>query len=89
MHDASRLFASLPESLPGNLLRDHIAALSGTQISNFLTDGVTEVWIDFEYDGHRFTVNNQNAEYWFFVSDPSCSDDVLTEVARHCSRVLI
>jgi hypothetical protein len=48
----------------------------------------TEAWFDFTYREQRFTVNNQFGEYQFFVRDPSCGDDILTEVVRHCDSLL-
>jgi len=45
-------------------------------------------WIDFDYAGQTFTVNDQFGEYWFFVRDPNCSDEVLMTVATHCEQLL-
>lgn len=88
MHDGSRNFLSLPESEPWNLAYEHIVKLAGTAIDRYLTDDVTEVWIDFRYKGHIFTINNQFGEYWFFVKDPRCPDPVLHEIAQHFRRLL-
>lgn len=87
MQDGSRHFVSLPEARAWNMLRDHIARLPGVTIEECLSDGMTEVWIDFSYRGYKFTVNNQLGEYWFFVSDPRCPEQILEEVALHCSRL--
>lgn len=88
MHDGSRHFLTLPESEPWAVLRDHLALLSGVEITGFITDGVTEAWIDFYFSNCRFTVNNQFGEYWFFVNDPSCSPETLEQVTRHCTELL-
>ena len=88
MHDGSRHFLSLPETRGGGELRDHIATLAGTTLTGYLTDEVTEVWIDFRYAGYDFSVNNQSGEYWFFVADPKCPDRVLSSVAAHCTPFL-
>ena len=88
MNDGSRQFAALPESESWHRLRDHISRLAGARITKFITDDVTEAWIDFTYREHSFTVNNQFGEFWFFVSDPSCADDILTGVVRHCEGLL-
>jgi hypothetical protein len=88
MHDGSRQFATFPESEPWSILRDHIATLEGATVTDFITDNVTEAWIDFEFANHRFTVNNQSGEYWFIVDNPSCKDETLEQVARHCNRLL-
>jgi hypothetical protein len=85
MKDGSRHFLSMPESYPGEPFRDQLAKLSGVEIKNFTTDQVTEVWIDFLYQGHSFTINNVLGEYWFFVTDPNCSDSTLIKIAEHAS----
>jgi hypothetical protein len=88
MNDGSRQFAALPESESWHRLRDHVSELAGAQVTDLITDEITEAWLDFTYRGQRFNVNNQFGEYWFFVRDPSCADDILTEVVRHCDSLL-
>jgi hypothetical protein len=88
MVDGSRQFAALPESMPWNQLGDHLARLRGVQVTKFLTDGVIEAWIDFTFRGHKFTINNQLGEYWFFVAEKNCSDEILGKVAHHCKELL-
>lgn len=88
MHDGSRHFVSLPESESWYRLRDHVASLEGAVVTSFLTDNVTEVWIEFVFADNQFTINNQFGEYWFFVENPSCDDAVLSHVAFHCTRLL-
>ncbi len=67
----------------------HIIVLHGADLTEFLTDGVTEAWIDFRYRGHRFTVDDQFGEYWCFVKDLDCPDDLLHEVVGHFSTLLV
>jgi hypothetical protein len=93
MHDGSRHFAGLPEtydvaSPQWYALRDHVAQLAGASLRGFVTDDVTEAWIDFEFRGQKFSLNNQHGEWWFFVDDPSCPDPVLHEVLDHFERLL-
>jgi len=88
MNDGSRHFAGLPESIGWEELRNHIERLAGAQVTDFISDNVTEAWIDFTYRGHRFSINNQFGEYWFFVVDPQCSDEILQAVLVHCESVL-
>ena len=88
MNDGSRKFAELPQSRLWYDLRDHLLTLHGAVVTGVLTDDVTEAWIDFTYRGHSFTINDQFGGYWFFVDDPKCSDDILTEVVRHCESLL-
>jgi hypothetical protein len=88
MHDGSSNFLSLPESKPWTLTRDHISRLNGAVTEDYLTDDVTEVWIDFRYKGYEFTINNQLGEFWFFVNDPACPETVLEVVAEHFAEFL-
>ena len=87
-HDGSRQFAELPESRSWAALRDHLADLPGVRITQFLTDHITEVWIDFAYQGHTFSVNNPSGEYLFFVTPADCPEDILTVVVAHCHPFL-
>lgn len=87
-NDGSRWFAALPESRSWSDVHAHLSSLAGVHITEYLTDDVTEVWIDFAYRGHTFSVNNQFGEYWFFVKQPNCPNDILTEVVSHCQTFL-
>lgn len=87
MKDGSRNFADLPETAFFDELRVHAATLSGAVETGFATDWVTEVWLDLEYRGHRFSINNQMGEYWFFVNEPDCPDDILADIVRHFEKV--
>ena len=89
MRDGSRQFATLPQSQLWYAVRDHVAALEGAALTGFVCDDVTEAWIDFSYRGHAFNINDQFGEYWLFVADPGCPDDVLRSVARHFERLLV
>ncbi len=86
--DGSRKFAELPQTKLWHELRDHLRALKGAVITNFMTDGITEAWIDFTFQGQTFAVNDQFGDYWFFVNDPNCSDEILTEIVDHCEMLL-
>lgn len=88
MNDGSRKFAELRQTRLWHDLRDHLQTLHGAVVTGFLTDSITEAWIDFTYRGHSFTINDQFGDYWFFVADPNCPDEILTEVLSHCQRLL-
>ena len=88
MHDGTRKFVELPEECSWDEFRRHIANLPGTKVTNHLTDHVTEMWLDFSFRGHDFTVNNQFGDYWFFVRDAFCPDDILVAVIEHCETLL-
>jgi hypothetical protein len=88
MRDGSRHFGDLPQTVLWYDLRDHIDKLEGAVITGFVTDNVTEAWIDFTYRDHEFSVNDQMGEYWFFVKDTNCPDDILRAVLSHCGSLL-
>jgi hypothetical protein len=88
MHDGSRNFAKMPQAASWPALRNHLEQLEGLVVTAFLTDHVTEAWLDFEFRGHAFTVNNQFGEYWFFVRDPECDDSTLQTIVGHGRHLL-
>ena len=88
MNDGSRHFGDLPQSILWNPLRDHIEALDGAKVTGFITDNITEGWIDFSFRGYRFSVNDQFGDYYFFVDDPKCPDEILESVLHHCGVLL-
>jgi len=53
MHDGSRHFGDLPEIASWHQMRDHIGNLPGAQATSFITDNITEAWIDFTYSGYN------------------------------------
>ena len=82
MSDGSRSFADLPEVVSFAGLHNIAENLEGARITGFL-DAAIEVWLDFDYRGERFSINNQNGEYWFFVENHNCVDEILLEVINH------
>ncbi len=88
MNDGSRHFGDLPETASWYKLRSHIGKLEGAEVTGFITDHITEAWIDFTFLGYNFSVNNQFGSYWFFVKDPECPDNILEKVLEHCSLLL-
>ena len=88
MNDGSRHFADMPEAVFFDDFADHTEKLEGAEITEFITDGVVEMWLDFEYRGHQFSVNNQHGDYWFFVKDSDCPEEILLEVCDHFRRLL-
>ncbi|MEW4564344.1 hypothetical protein AB1K70_17530 [Bremerella sp. JC770] len=88
MHDGSRDFGALPECFPHEQLRDHIAQWPEAKVTSFVSDGVTEAWLHFEYRGHQFSANTQFGEWWFFVDDPLCPDEILLAVLSYCAKKL-
>jgi hypothetical protein len=85
----SRNFADLPETVSFEKLREISAKLNGAIETDFLTDWVTEVRLDFTYRGEKFSINNQMGDYWFFVDNPYCADEILLEVFEHFRKFLV
>ncbi len=88
MHDGSRHFGDLPQTADWYAVRDHVARLPGAALAGFVTDDITEAWIDFTYRQHDFSINDQFGDYWFFVNEPACPDEVLSEVLNHFAELL-
>ena len=88
MHDGSRCFLDLPATSDWCAVRDHVAKLPGAKLTGFLTDQITEAWIDFRFRDHRFTIHDPTGDYWFFVSDPNCPEQILVDVADHFGMLL-
>lgn len=86
--DGSRNFANFPETVSFERLREIVKQFEGTKEISFVTDSVTEVWLDFEYQGYKFSINNQNGDYWFFVEDPACPNGTLFKVVKHFGNFL-
>ena len=88
MNDGSRWFGELPQNVLWYDLRDHIEKLDDAAVTDFITDNVIQAWIDFACRGYRFSVNDQFGDYWFFVDNPKCPDDILKVVLSHCKLLL-
>ncbi len=89
MNDGWRHFVDFPvEGAFFDEFADHVEDLEGAEITEFLTDGIVEMWLDFEYRGHKFSVNNQLVDYLFFVEDANCPDEILLEIIKHFRKLL-
>ena len=88
MNDGSRHFLLLPQKCSPIRLLLHILFLRGACPTAYVP-GVDESWIGFRYRDHKFSVNNQFGDYWFFVSDPACPDETLHEVETHFAKALL
>jgi hypothetical protein len=86
--DGSRHFVDMPEVAFFDDFYDHTEELEGARLTEFVTDGVTGMWLDFEFRGHEFSVTNQFGDYWFFVRDPECSEEILFEIIEHFRQLL-
>jgi len=87
MKDGSRNFILLPQTVPPFRLIPHILTLWGAFPTAYVPS-LAESWINFRYRGHKFSVNNQFGDFWFFVEDPSCPAEILERVANHFAKLL-
>lgn len=88
MNDGSRHFVDMPEVVFFDEFCEHTEKLEEAEITEFVTDGVVEMWLDFEFRGHKFSVNNQLGDYLFFVEDPECPEEILLEIIAHFRKLL-
>ncbi len=83
-----RHFVDFPEVVYSDDLADHIAELPGCEITRFEADGIVSAVIEFEFAGHKFEVNNDFADFRFYVEDPECDEDILLELINHLRQLL-
>jgi len=88
MHDGSRNFALLPQSRSPLRLLFRVLALPGAVPTAYLPSLIAGSWVDFRYKGHKFSINNQYGDFWFFVRDPGCPESILAVVVEHFEKVL-
>ncbi len=81
-------FVDFPEVIFFDEFSDHVEKLTGAELIEFEADGTIELWLEFRYSGNKFFVNNRFGDYWFFVEDPECPEEILLEVANHFRRLL-
>ena len=88
LKDGSRHFVDLPEVVFFDDFANHVEELDGAEITEFMTDGVIEMWLEFDFCGQQFSVTNQLGDYWFFVKDADCPEESLIEVIDHFRQLL-
>ena len=84
----ARHFVDFPEVIFFDEVRDHVKDLAGTKITEFEMDGVFEMWLEFIFRENKFFINNRFGDYWFYVEDPRCSEEILLEIAGHFRKLL-
>lgn len=88
MNDGSRNFILLPVgSTPPIRLLPRVFTLLGAYPTLYVPS-FSESWIDFRYKKHKFSINNQYGDFWFFVKDPNCPEEILIKVAKHFAGLL-
>ncbi|NNE98238.1 MAG: hypothetical protein HKN25_04375 [Pyrinomonadaceae bacterium] len=86
--DDARHFVDFPEVIFFDEFSNHMETLDGVEITEFEMDGTIEMWLEFGFRKHRFFVNNRFGDYWFFVEDPKCPEEILLEIAEHFRKLL-
>ena len=81
-------FVDFPEVIFFDEFSDHVEALEGAQVTEFEMDGTIEMWLEFRFRDNMFFVNNRFGDYWFFVEDPKCPEEILLEIAGHFRKLL-
>lgn len=86
--DGSRLFLQLPQTCPPSRLMWRIICFVRLPTA-FVSDWVTGVmWMDFRYKGQKFSVHNPyGVEYWFFVKNRACPENILHRLAEYFARL--
>ena len=80
MADGSRHFAEVSWR-PPLAFKQRLLEIPGVTVTSFI-DSATETWIDFEYDGQAFSAHNPLNDFWLFVRNPGCPEELLREVER-------
>lgn len=88
INDGSRHFLDVPESVSWGEMRQATERLNGAKITGYVSDEVIEMWLDFNFRGQSFSINNPCGEFWFFVDDADCPNEILIEIAEHFAQVL-
>lgn len=87
MADGSLFFAELSGSISWADLGDHLKRIDQLRIMKFVTDGITEAWLDFDYYGQHFTVHCPLDTYFVFAQDFDCPAFMLTELIVHFQKL--
>lgn len=87
MQDGSRLFAVFKFDPGWRVLHRHLQTMEGLVVTGFLTDGVTEGWLDFNYFGKSFTIHDPLGEFHVFSQDGDCSPFILGELMKHFRKL--
>lgn len=86
--DGARHFVDMPEAVFFDEFADHVEELDGAEITEFLTDGVVDMWLEFDFGGHKFSVTTRFGDYWFLVEDADCPEEILIEIIDHFRQLL-
>lgn len=78
MADGSQHVAEIPWRPPLALMQ-RLLGTPGISVTGFI-NSPAETWLDFEYAGYTFSVHNPLNDFWLFVHDPGCPEQLLHDV---------
>ena len=88
LKSGARHFVDMPEVVFFDEVYEHAENLDGVEIYDFQTDGTLEMWLEFEFRGHKFFIGNKFGDFWFLVEDADCDEEILLEIAGHFRKLL-
>lgn len=88
MEDGSLLFAELSSEISWVDLRNHFERIDQLLIMKFVTDGITEAWLDFYYYDQHFTIHCPLDIYLVFAQDYDCPAFMLNDLLAHFRAVM-
>ncbi len=89
LRDGSRVFGELELRASLVRVRDHVLRLPGATITGYLGGDIAEGSIDFDWEGHSFTIDDRHHAYFFAVADGACSEAVLHTVLAHFEKLAL
>jgi hypothetical protein len=85
--DGSRHFARFPHAVSWKNMCEHVLRLQGSEMLNFVGNGLANVWLDFHFRQHRFLIDVDDGHFRLFVRDPQCPDLILCQVGYHFEQL--
>lgn len=68
---------------------EHTEKLEGVEITEFMVDGIVDMWLEFDFQDHKFSVTNQFTDYCFYVDDGGCPEQTLMDVIGHFRLLVV
>lgn len=87
MHDGSRHFLVLRETLSVAQIRARLEAIPGVRLCD-VVEGGFEMWMTFQCMGWHFSINNPLGELWVFAENADCPEDILRCLSARLSDAL-
>jgi hypothetical protein len=75
-------FAQFPMKRSWRAIRDNVPSLRGASVVLFVGSDY-DSWLIYTYNGHEFSINDEDAELKFHVQDRDCPPQILDIVCKH------